>query len=226
MSSSKENDHPPISHEEEVKRAAEIREWLESEIEELEAKTSKYRDMLTLVDGVLRKSSFVPATELRNKAEKVSEISQPKTTRHVSSAILGRQSSSRTSQNVPAPKASDSSNEQVRQLRRSKDGMILANAQIDNETISITPESGVKLLKTTPPFESFFVNRILKGFEAKDKELSSSGKLDAQQVLSFDVEESDGMISKVKIRNYRDKNRLNEILNTISWAFARMLEKK
>lgn len=225
MSSPRENDQPPISHEEEVKRAAEIREWLESEIEELEAKTSKYRDILTLVDSVLRKSSFVPATELRNQTGKASETPRNKTTRQVSSSVTGKQNSDRTYQSVTSPKMSDS-NEQVRQIRRSKDGMILAIAQIDNEAISIIPEVGVKLLKTTPPFESFFVNRILKGFEAKDKELTASGKLEAEQILTFDVEESDGIISKVKIRNYRDKNRLNEIINTISWAFSRMLEKK
>ena len=43
--------------------------------------------------------------------------------------------------------------------------------------------------------------------------------------LRFDVEENDGRIAKLIVENYREKARLNEILNTVSWTFSRMLEK-
>ena len=90
----------------------------------------------------------------------------------------------------------------------------------------IVPASDVKLPPTVPPFQTFFLKRILKGYETKDQELVSNGKLDQKGSLSYSIEESEGVISKVTVTNYRDKARLNEILSTINWAFTRMLEKK
>jgi hypothetical protein len=60
---------------------------------------------------------------------------------------------------------------------------------------------------------------------AKDQDLVASGKLAKGSELRFDVEESNGAISRLMIENYRDKSRLNEILNTVAWTFSRMLEK-
>jgi hypothetical protein len=90
----------------------------------------------------------------------------------------------------------------------------------------VVPSSDVKVSQNVPPFQTFFVNRILKGFESKDQELVAAGKLKLSDALSFAVEEKDGVISKVTVKNYRDSSRLNEILSTINWALTRMLEKK
>ncbi|HXQ92332.1 MAG TPA: hypothetical protein VN739_04950, partial [Nitrososphaerales archaeon] len=57
------NDPP---NEDEVKKAAEMREWLEEKIAEAEMELARLRDMQSMVDSVLRKNSFVPATELRS----------------------------------------------------------------------------------------------------------------------------------------------------------------
>ncbi len=200
--------------EEEVKRAAEIREWLGEKIAELEIELGRLKDMQALVDSVLRKSSFVPATELRTSAAPAA----------VRPAQAEKESShqSKSAAQSPPPETSEES----RQLRRSKDGMLLANAFITRERVVVVPTSEVKVSQTTPPFQTFFVNRILKGYEAKDKELSQSGKLKNAEVLTYAVEESEGYISKVTVSNYRDKARLNEILSTINWALTRMLEKK
>jgi hypothetical protein len=61
--------------------------------------------------------------------------------------------------------------------------------------------------------------------KTKDEELVTAGKLRKGQELRFDVEEADGVISKLVVENYREKGRLNEILNTMAWTFSRMLEK-
>ncbi|MDG6996005.1 MAG: hypothetical protein JRN52_08780 [Nitrososphaerota archaeon] len=190
-----------LPSEEEVKRAAELREWLEEKIGELESELARLRDMQTLVDSVLRKSSFIPAAELRAKSAE--ETKKPE-----------------------APAVVATSAEESRPLRRSKDGMLIANAVVTPDRIVIVPSSEVKVAQSVPPFQTFFVNRILKGYETKDKELAQAGKLPGNQVLTYKVEESSGNIAKVTITNYREKARLNEILSTVNWAFARMLEKK
>ena len=199
-------------NEEEVKKAAEMREWLEEKIAEAESELNRLKDMQSMVDSILRRTSFVPATELRNYNP-------------ASIATAPEQNSGvavKSEMQTPIPKSSAESKE----LRRAKDGKLLATASISLEKIVVTPSQEVRVSQTIPPFQNFFVNRIVKGYETKDQELVASGKLEAKDALKFAVEELDGIISKVTIENYREKARLNEILNTINWAFTKMLEKK
>ena len=212
---------PP--NEDEVKRAAEIREWLEGKISELETELARLRDMQIIVDSVLRKTSFVPATELRSS--QTTTLQKPMNTAP-SGASSGERASEVAKAQMQAPAKQQTSSEDSRQLRRSKDGALLANAIVSPNHVVIVPSSDVKISQTIPPFQSFFVNRILRGYETKDQELVSNGKLPSEEALSFSVEERDGNISKVTVNNYREKARLNEILSTINWAFTRMLEKK
>ncbi|MDG6965372.1 MAG: hypothetical protein JRM75_01730, partial [Nitrososphaerota archaeon] len=100
----------------------------------------------------------------------------------------------------------------------------IAVATITSDAVAVEP-SGVVLKATTPPFKSFLLGKILEGMKAKDEELERGGKLAKGGGLKFDVEEVNGSVGKLIIENYRDKARLNEILNTVSWTFSRMLEK-
>lgn len=192
--------------EEEVKRAAEIKEWLESKISELETELARLKSMEILVDSALRRTSFVSATELRRVQSSEFPLQTEKGTRTESRSVA----------------MSDA----PRQLRRAKDGSLIASAFVSERQIAVVPTSDVRISQTIPPFQTFFVNRILKGYESKDQELVAAGKLKTTEVLSYQIEEKDGYISKVVISNYREKSRLNEILSTINWAFTRMLEKK
>lgn len=184
-------------NDDEIKKAAELREWLETRMAELETEMGRLRDMQQMVDSVLRRGSFVPAAELK------------------------------TTQTRPLPtEKKEVQGEESRQLRRTKDGLLIATAFISPDKLVVVPSSDVKVTQNTPPFQTFFVNRILKGYESKDKESAASGKAGKGGVLSYHVEEKDGFINKVTIENYRDKSRLNEILSTVNWALARMMEKK
>lgn len=203
---------------EDVQKFAETKEYLEAKISELENELSKLKLMLNLVDSNLREKSFVPAISLRDQTSEASSA----TVKDVFPA-------------KPVPKGSEKVSEKPsevihnpnqRQLRRTKDSMVLANALIEHDKVIIVPEKGVKLSQHTPPFESFFVNRILRGYQSRDEEDSKTGKLKAALVLQYNVQEAQGSITSVTVSNYRDSNRLNEILSTITWAFTRMLEKK
>ena len=250
MSPAKQNEGDVGAHDEEVKRAADLREWLEGRILETETELAKLREMLLIVDSVLRKSSFIPATELRNITKQVQKTPQksvpptnpPMQTKAEEQAprlgkVSGPQSASKTSVlpaqiptslQGPAPHEAPQGESETasRQLRRSKDGMLIANAFVSQDKVVIVPASDVKLSQTTPPFQSFFVNRILGGFEAKDQELARSGTIPQSSVLKHEVSEVDGQIERITVENYRDRSRLNEILNTLTWAMTRMIEKK
>ncbi len=195
--------------EQEIKRAAEIKQWAESRIAELEEETTRLREILSVLDVFLRKTSFqsaatipkeTPATTPRPKKTTVSEkqIRISATTEY----------------------------KEVKPLTRAKDGQLLANAYVSDNSVAIVPASDVVLDSSKPPFKSFFLNRILDGMRSKDIENVSAGRLSEDEALNYNVEEQSGVIQKIVINNYRDKGRLNEIFNTSAWTFARMLEKK
>ena len=114
---------------------------------------------------------------------------------------------------------------EIRELKRDKGGQVMATATVTSDAVAVEPVSAVALKTSTPPFKSFLMGKILQGMKTKDEELVGSGKLTKGTELRFDVDESNGVIVKLVIENYRDKTRLNEILNTVSWTFSRMLEK-
>ncbi|MCX8191539.1 MAG: hypothetical protein N3F06_01870 [Nitrososphaerales archaeon] len=187
--------------EDEVKRAAELKLWIEKRIADLEGEIAKLKETLSLVDSILRKGSFKSAIDI--------------TTPH-----LFRQERS------AAQAGSIEEVKEERALIRPKDGFLLGHAFISNKSVEIVPAENVLLNVDTPPFKSFFINRILEGMKSKDSEDVSKGKLSSDEVINYEVKDESGIIKKIVIKNYRDKGRLNEIINTAIWAFTRMLEKK
>lgn len=192
--------------EEEIRRAAELKLWIESRIAELQGEIEKLKEAQAVVDSVLKKTSFKTAAEL-----KIGAVPVPPRPVEVEARKIEE----------PAEVIKE-----VKPLKRTKNGYLLANAHISPTQVAIVPADDVKLNSSTPPFKSFFVNRILEGMRGKDLEGISDGKLKQSDALAYDIEEKEGSISKIVVRNYRDRNRLNEIINTATWAFTRMLEKK
>lgn len=190
--------------EEEIKRAAELRLWMETRIAELEGEIEKLREALAMIDNILRTTSFKVASELSP---------QPITKEEPVTIVAEKL------------KPLEEEFKEVRQLKRTKDGFLLGNAYISNSKLVIIPASDVRLETSTPPFRSFFINRILEGMKNKDQESSSQDKIKSEEIINYSIEEENNVIKKITIENYRDKNRLNEIINTAIWAFTRMLEK-
>jgi len=179
--------------EEEIRRAADMKMWIEARIAEHEADIERLKQMLLIIDSILRQSSFKTAAE----------IAKPS----VAEALTVESFS------------------EVRPLKRVKDGLLLGNAYISPDTVVIIPASDVRLMVDTPPFKSFFINRILEGMKAKDNEAVKEGKMAPNQVLSYTIEDDNGRLTKITIRNYGNQTRLNEIISTVTWSFTRMLEK-
>ena len=183
---------------EEIKRAASNKEWIEERIAELEGQIEKLRETLLVVDSILKRTSFRRAAEIPPTAEET----------------------------PPPPKKEIGQVSEVRQIRRGKGGPLVANVYVSSESVSIVPTTDAKLSASTPPIKTFFVNRILEGMKQKDKEIAEKGQISADSMVEYSVDEKDGMIEKIVIKNYKDKQRLDEIINTATWAFSRMLEKK
>ncbi len=173
---------------EEVQRLAELRSQIEEKLESLRAEEKLYMDILSVIDSILKKESFVKAVQMPTEGQKEEAA-------------------------------------EVRQLKRPKDGALLGTVKITKDQAIIMPSPELNLKADVAPFRSFFINKILEGYKAQDKEDVEGGKLDKEQAFSYDVEIKDGVIQRIIINNYRTPARLNEIINTASWTFAKMLEK-
>jgi hypothetical protein len=232
--------------EDDIRHAAEVREWLMKQISDKQEQIDKMSTILTLIDSLLKQSSFKPASSIASSSSSPSSVSFTSQTSQKStinaqgmSSYSGSQSNRITGVNSPAAitetKASESQkipsevgeyNKQVKPLKRLKDDLLIANAKILHNSVEIIPAKGIALNVNTPPFRSFFLNRILEGMKIKDTEKVSQNQIDESTSLDYNVEEDEnGIIKKIIISNYRDKDRLNEIFNTSTWVFTRMIEK-
>jgi hypothetical protein len=196
--------------EDDVRRAAEIREWLVKQIADRQDELERLRTTLSIIDSLLKQGSFRAAAAI---------VAEPKT------QMAPARQSMTTAAPPPARQASLEVGRDVRQLKRAKDELVLATAEVNAGAVTIVPAAGVNLNVNTPPFKSFFLSRILDGMKAKDAERVAQGALKESEVLSYSVEDAGGQIKKIVVSNYRDKDRLNEIFNTCTWVFTRMLEK-
>ncbi|MDQ3881599.1 MAG: hypothetical protein M3249_00380 [Thermoproteota archaeon] len=236
--------------EEDIRRAAEIREWLIKEISDRQEEVERLRTTLSIIDNLLKQGSFRAAANLgfagatsptqTGPAATVATTAQVQQQTHPTAAqppatTTQQQQQQQAGAAAPALSATtdnsvssggdDSRN--IKPLKRAKDDFLLANAEISPDTVIIIPVSGINLNVNTPPFKSFFLNRILEGMRSKDAEKVNQGALGESDALNYRVEEDDGsgMIKRIVINKYREKDRLQEIFNTSAWVFTRMLEK-
>jgi hypothetical protein len=208
-----------------IKNAAEIREWLTKQILEKQYEIEKIKITLSLIDSVLKKGSFQTAANLNSTK---SDMSQNKKTREQSSSKAFRDIPSKHADEVAQKEINKSTVVDVKPIKRLKDNTLVAEVHVFANSMEIIPEKNIKISLETPPFRSFFLNRILQGMKNKDLEKIKQGSLTEAEMISFEVvtDESNGEnIKKVIINNFREKERVNEIFNTAAWVITRMLEK-
>ncbi|HEX2067125.1 MAG TPA: hypothetical protein VHF08_00315 [Nitrososphaeraceae archaeon] len=220
--------------EDDVRRAAEIREWLVKQISDRQEEIERLRTTLLLIDNLLKHGSFRPASNITSSVTLSHSASAeaPVNAAKISSNPIKQQrtatsadSMAETITNSSEPQATNEVKE-FRPLKRVKDNLLLANAELLPNSVEIVPAEGIILNVNTPPFRSFFLNRILEGMKTKDAEKVSQKQIKDTESLNYQVEEdTNGSIKKIIIINYREKERLNEIFNTSTWVFTRMIEK-
>lgn len=237
--------------EEDIRRAAEIREWLIKEISDRQEEVERLRTTLSIIDNLLKQGSFKAAANLGFAAAATSTPAGPTTTstaqvqqtRQTAAQPPAAKSQQQPQGGAAAPtlratadngvSSSGDDSHNIKPLKRAKDDFLLANAEISPDAVVIVPAPDINLNANTPPFKSFFLNRILEGMRNKDAEKVSQGALSESDALNYKVEEDDsgggsgssGIIKRIVINKYREKDRLQEIFNTSAWVFTRMLEK-
>ena len=99
-----------------------------------------------------------------------------------------------------------------------------ANAFVTNDEVSIVLEDNVTLDPETPPLKSFFIDRIIGEMKKKDIQQVESGKIKKDDVINCIINNSGSKIREIIIKNYRQKERVDEIINTATWSLTRMIE--
>ncbi len=107
---------------------------------------------------------------------------------------------------------------------KTQDNQIIANAHVTPEELVIIPSEGVILDIDTQPFKSFFLGRIIGGMEDQDNAEIQNGRISQNSAIRCMVNKEGNQIREILIRNYRQKERINEIINTATWSFAKMME--
>jgi hypothetical protein len=151
---------------------------------------------ITSLDLMLKESSFTKASQLETQKVEV-ENKIESTKKHEENSIP---------------------------IKRVNDGKIIANAYVTPEQVSIILDDEIEINADTPPFKSFFLDRIIGEMKKRDFEEVETGKIQKESMIDYIINKNGSDIREIIIKNYRQKERVNELINTAGWSLTRMLE--
>ena len=180
---------------EQIEKMLELKESLVDKMAKHQDELDFLQKNLDILDVVLKGSSFTKASSLPRKSEPSVET------------IVKKED---TTDSI--------------QIKKNKDGEVIANAFVTPEKISIIMSEGIGLTDEIPPLRSFFIERIIGEMKKIDSVDVKNGKIDQSSVIDCVINKNGQAIREIIIKNYRQKERLDEIINTATWSLTRMLE--
>jgi len=181
--------------EEQIQKMLELKESIIDKMEKHQEELDFLQKNLDILDLALKGSSFTKASSLLKNENQEQIINQE---------------NNEKPESIP--------------IKKNKDGEIIANAFITPEQISIILNDGIGLTDEIPPLRSFFIERIIGEMKKTDNVDVKDGKIDENSVIDCVINKNGPSIREIIIKNYRQKERLDEIINTATWSLTRMLE--
>ena len=213
---------------EQIKDIAALREKLHERLMQLHEELEETNLNIAVMDAALKQSSFVKASEYAPQDEKP-EINS-KTPAGTSAEVIAQTADARvvrsvteTNQAAPARPDTKPAGPAPKHITTTG-GSPLGSMYVYPDKIAITLDDAVSIKEETPPFRTFFLDRILGEMKKKDVAEVEAGRLPSDSVISYNVDSSGGRISKITITNYRTDERSREIDSTVRWILNRMLE--
>ena len=180
--------------EEQVKEIVALKESLIEQINKHQEGVEMLEKNITVLDLFLKNSSFTKASQLEIKKDEVK------------------------------PEIIEKPVENSIPIKRVNDGKIIANAFVTPDQVSIILDNEIAVNADTPPFKSFFLDRIIGEMKKKDTVEAENGKIQKESVIDYIINKNGANIREIIIKNYRQKERVNELINTAGWSLTRMLE--
>ena len=190
---------------EQIQKMLELKESIVDKMAKHQDELDFLQKNLDILDVVLKGSSFTKASSLP-RTEKSNEVKSEK------------------EEPVVGIKEEKENNPDSIQIKKNKDGEVIANAFVTPEKISIILNEGIGLTDEIPPLRSFFIERIIGEMKKVDSTDVKNGKIDESSVIDCIINKNGPAIREIIIKNYRQKERLDEIINTATWSLTRMLE--
>ncbi len=190
---------------EQIQKMLELKEEIVDKMAKHQEELDFLQKNLDILDVVLKDSSFTKASSLprtEKSNEEKSEKEEP----------------------VVEIKEEKENNPDSIQIKKNKDGEVIANAFVTPEKISIILNEGIGLTDEIPPLRSFFIERIIGEMKKVDSTDVKNGKIDESSVIDCIINKNGPAIREIIIKNYKQKERLDEIINTATWSLTRMLE--
>ena len=172
---------------EQIRDMLELKEELTEKIIKYKEQIEKLEKNISVLDTILKQSSFTKASDLTRNA--------PKTIKQ----------------------------ERKIAITKSSDGTTIANAFVTNDEVSIILEDNVTLDSDAPPL-NWFIDNIIGDMKKKDIMQVESGVIKKDDVISCIINNNGSKIREILIKNYRQEERVDEIINTATWSLTRMIE--
>jgi len=192
---------------ENVKRLIDFKKKIETRLQELEVELKEYKAMLDTVNSILLEKGF-RRIEIKPKPDAAGHLSEEE------EETGGVEQDTIEAEVEP---------ESVSTLK-SVNGEVLADFYVDDGSLHVVPAEGRDFSINTPPFNQFFIQRVLLKMQERDSELARSGQVAPDKILCFDIVRESDVIREIVIRNF-DSDRLRELKSSIRWTFEKMLEK-
>ena len=188
--------------EEQVKEIVALRENMLQQVDKHQEGIEMLEKNIIILDGFLKDSSFVKASKLQTQNEP-----------EIENMVEAEE-----------PVENSKPVENLIPIKKGNDGKVIANAYVTADQVSIILEEQVLINADTPPFKSFFLDRIIGEMKKKDFVQAENGKIQKESIIDYIINKNGTDIREIIIKNYREKQRLTELINTAGWSLTRMLE--
>jgi len=187
--------------EEQIKEIVALRENMIQQVDKHQEGIEMLEKNIIVLDDFLKGSSFTKASqlEIKNEVRMVENNVEP--------------------ENVEPENVENSI-----PIKRGNDGKVIANAYVTPDQVSIILDKQVMINADTPPFKSFFLDRIIGEMKKKDSVEAQNGKIQKESIIDYIINKNGADIREIIIKNYREKQRVTELINTVGWSLTRMLE--
>jgi len=192
-----------------IKDMLEIKERTLQKIEKYQKEIRILEKQLAVLDAIVKQSSFAKASSL------------PKSEGAKRPAEIQADQPAEIQADQPAEIQADQPAEKAIPITRGSQGGVIANAYVTPERISIVLDESCNVDEETPPFKSFFIDRIIGGMKRKD---GADGAVPSDQIIDCEISMDGPNIREIVVKNYRQEERVNEIINTAGWSLSKMLD--
>ena len=186
--------------EEQIRDIVTLKEELVRKISDHQEAIDSLEKNLRILDTILKGSSFTKASQMVPRKSVPEDVSEG-----------ALQDGAGQDDSIP--------------IKRGNGGELIARARVAPDRLTITIEDHVKVSKDTPPFRSFFMDRVIGDIRRKDEAMAKKGEVPAGSVIECSVESSKAGMRKIVIRNYGQSDRAGDLINAAEWSLTRMLEK-